>query len=191
MYFGWELEFEASNRFTESLEDIAKEIKQRYKWLWVKRDGALHNGFEIISHPATVQWHRNNQRNVDELVRFLKSKEMFVSSLFGTGEGGAVHLHMNRSWFDNDEQVLEYENQVLKLLDYNRFAFTTSPYCELKKNPDLFGGRRYFAVTMNLSIHPNHRTVEVRYFRDDQTISDLVAALAHCARFAKYGQENK
>lgn len=195
LYFGWELEFEASERYcSEPLESIAKEIKSRYKWLWVKRDGSLRNGFEIVSHPGTAAWHFANQKNVDELYSFLKSKGMFCASLFGSGEGGNAHIHMNRSFFDNDEQIVEYERLILaemkKPVGYDGLQFGNgSDYCKWEKNPCLLSGcARYFAVAYKQSTH----TIEVRCLSDSpSTISDSIRTLAGFVRQAKYGQENK
>lgn len=188
MYFGWELEFEASDECSESLESIAKEIKKRHKWAWVKHDSSLRNGFEIISHPATRYWHIGNQENLNELIDFLNSKGMFVASSFGTGEGGSVHIHINRSWFDNDEQIRSYENYVLDATKSSLFDVSHSLYCKLERNEHLFDGVRYYAVTIKNPGNPASGTVAVNCFRDNQQIDTIILALSLYAHFAK---ENK
>lgn len=58
-FMGVELEIEAMNGDIHELSDIIRGHDPNENLLYQKSDGSLNNGIEIVSHPATLRYHRD------------------------------------------------------------------------------------------------------------------------------------
>jgi len=193
-YFGVEIEFERLGSEQPELEAIARELKQKFPWLWVKHDSSLMNGFEVVSHPMTrgfvdEQFHKQEPN----FIEWLESRGMVRASETKTGEGGALHVHINRDAFDDDEHIRRFERHLLDAVSgltngdgYSKYLFLDmslidSAYARYEPNPD-WHYARWFAVAVNRS------TVEVRCFSD---LCDPRDALLVVSIILRKTKENK
>lgn len=96
-FMGYELEVEykggySLNRAAEEVRDFLKK-KGLEDYFYFKEDGSLCTGFEIVSHPATLQAMRQDMK-LYELVHFLR-KHNFTSH-----DNGNCGFHIHASWKD-------------------------------------------------------------------------------------------
>lgn len=118
---GFELEVEkkASSSVSTSLNDMANIIEENFGDLFIfERDGSLRNGFEIISHPFTLGWYKENTDIFIRLLDMLEN-EGFISH--NSGRCG-LHFHFSRESLGFTSKELEklkekgYSNERIKKL---------------------------------------------------------------------------
>jgi hypothetical protein len=149
---------------------------QGKKWLYLKRDGSLLNGFEMVSHPATLT------RHVDglpwqKLLPFLKQNGVESNDTDSCG----LHIHAGKSFFPKEEDQIKLAYFIAshktkcealarrKNCNYAKFKRVDEvPWDSLHRNYD----DRYEALNWG-----NKHTVEFRMFRGTLHIEELLAAL--------------
>lgn len=93
-FLGIELEVHCAN--------LAKTLKalneERVARLYVKEDGSVHHGFEIVSHPMTIEEHR--AFNWLELCDTL-----YESGAVGNLENHGVHVHISKQYLSENERL--------------------------------------------------------------------------------------
>lgn len=159
-FMGFELEVEANNNRYGIAEKLLQEIND---WAYLKHDGSLDNGFEIVSHPHTLNAY--NLRNWN-WIQWLTNQDV---SSWDTNTCG-LHVHINKSAFQNTGHIWRFTNLVLynrneaARLAGRRDSRWASFSREYKQVGNILKGtqspERYTAV--NLS---PYRTIEVRMFR--------------------------
>ena len=104
--FGLELEVENRNRTNYEgyggSQSMAQRVKEEYSdgenILYLKEDGSLNNGFEIVTHPFTwAYWKKTLANHFEELTAMLRSNS-FRS--YNTDSCG-MHIHINKHAFAN------------------------------------------------------------------------------------------
>ena len=164
LFFGIELEVEnTENR--EYNEDVADCLPG---FLYAKADGSLDDGFEIVSHPLSWNWLRENSEKW-QYVFSLKEKGFRSYNTTTCG----IHVHLTKSVFSGLHLYkflkLFYENpgfigvisrrRIEKLKEWASLESDTSIiYKARTKN----NGNSERHVAVNLE---NYHTVEVRIFR--------------------------
>lgn len=161
LYFGIELEVERNGKEVPDLED-------GYRYL--KHDGSLANGFEVVSHPATWQWLQQNKAAWEEVLDL--RKEGYRS--YDTTTCG-MHVHLSRKAFSafhlfkwlhffygNPQFILDISRR--KPGSLARWASLDGPHDSaeliLKAKGDKRSQNRYEAINLT-----NAKTVEIRIFR--------------------------
>jgi len=105
-YLGVELEVDEGGEDSTNAESILNILEQH---AYCKHDGSIHNGFEIVSHPATLDYHTNS---IDWEGALQKLRNMGYTS-HDAGTCG-IHVHMNRDGFGDTEE--EQELGISKVL---------------------------------------------------------------------------
>jgi hypothetical protein len=152
-------------------------------FLYAKRDGSLRNGFEIVSHPATLAFHLI-EAGWEDVLR--KAVELGYTSHDNKRCG--LHVHINRTFWG--PYIQEQEIGELKLLIFFerfwdkivKFSRRTSSqierYCSRYGTEDIErakrqnGDSRYFAVNFQ-----NRHTIEIRIFRGTLRLDTFYATL--------------
>ena len=188
LFYGVELEIDKGgedNLNAQKLIDIANESTER---IYCKHDGSINNGFEIVTHPMSLDYHINNMNWLDI---FEKAVQMDYRS-HNTSTCG-LHIHCSRSAFGKDyaEQertigrlvffVEKHWNELVKFSrrtpeNLNHWAAkyaTISSTTEetYKKAKDKRMGR-YVAVNLE-----NYNTIEFRLFRGTLRYKTFIATL--------------
>ena len=90
------------NRLSEKEKLVAQIIKKfnKNKWFYVKRDGSLINGFELVTHPATLDAHRT-QIPWKELCQFY-AENGIVSD---TTDTCGLHIHASKNILNKEHQI--------------------------------------------------------------------------------------
>ena len=187
-HYGVELEIDCGGEYDSNAEDFHDIANRTCEHLYFKHDGSLEDGIEIVSHPATLQYHLTGipWRSVMKRARELK----YLSHSANTC---GLHVHINRAALG--DTVEEQENTIGRIVYFfekhwsqilcfscrtegqaNRWAARygcsiENPKETLKDAKTSCLGR-YTAV--NLS---NHLTVELRIFRGTLRYETFVATL--------------
>lgn len=108
-FFGVELELDIGGKYEENARRIKDETNYRCEHIYCKSDGSLDDGFEIVTHPMTLDYHINNMHWADvlhEAVRLgYRSHQTTTCGL---------HVHVNRDAFG--ETMQEQESVIEKIL---------------------------------------------------------------------------
>lgn len=109
LYFGLELEVERFNNDTDysiiekENTQIAKKLKKINKFIHIKKDGSILNGFEIADQPQTLNYFYNNIYNWQLIFDILCENEFYEDNNAG------FHIHVNSNYFsDNEIMKLRY-----------------------------------------------------------------------------------
>ena len=175
-FLGFELEVESTSR---SKYDGAEKVQQILAHhAYMKEDGSLNDGFEVVTHPHTLEAY-NTQFNWD----FLGSLQRMGFRSWNTSTCG-LHVHVSRTAFEpydnrtlsRKETILRrqaHELRFMKLIYDNqrqveRIAGRSSNYSSFEDKGSLVpkvknsyqSNGRYSAVNTE-----NYLTLEVRVFR--------------------------
>lgn len=149
LFIGVELEVSVDYSVANKL------IRNGEDFIYCKNDGSVDHGFEIVSHPATFEYHKNNEW---EDIFFILNNNHAESD-----KSCGLHFHISRRYFnDNGLRNLDYfVNKHSKFIEgYCGREFNT--YCHLKYNRNYWNygksDSRYEAVN-----YTNLHTVEVRF----------------------------
>jgi hypothetical protein len=163
-HYGIELEVNAS-------EDKAEDIGERLgEHAYLKEDGSLTNGFEIVTHP-------HSRKAMRELwTRFFDQPVQGVTS-YKTGQCG-LHVHIERKGITDAHlrRMVVFMNAPENTPFIERVAQRSSNHYSEIKNKSLTTAlqceSRYEALNLN-----NRRTVELRIFRGSYRLDRVMKAL--------------
>lgn len=190
LYMGIELEIESK---TANLTRYAYEIQKEYP-IYVKHDGSLQGGFEIVSHPQTAKYHQK-VFNWYKLLEQLR-KDKFTS--YDNTRCG-LHIHVNKNFFNGKDDILKVVLFFYKCFSkIKRFARRNKlEYCRkwelslvnavnaCKGSVDIAENNNDRYTCVNLQ---NRNTVEFRIYRGtlnyDRFLSSILFTDAVCF-FAK------
>lgn len=186
VYLGWELEtqlergdiYVPAERASEKLEGLA----------YLKHDGSLRNGFEIVTHPVAHNLLREKELDVYwDTIEILRTTYGMRSWDVRTNECG-LHVHVSRAGFSS----ALHKHMFLRLIYGNpemmsKFAGRLSRYSTFSdiwtmdeygvpyrnySNKLKSGGERNSAV----NVYPSN-TIEVRFFRGTLSKEGILACL--------------
>ena len=123
-YFGIELEVDEGGKCEENAFKLLNLANMNCENIYIKTDGFLDDGFEIVTHPMTLEYHLNNMP-WKELVK--KALNLGYRSHNTLTSG--LHIHINRNSLgesvDMQERVIArilyfFENNWSELLRFSR-----------------------------------------------------------------------
>lgn len=184
-YMGVEIEIDCggeSDSNARSILNVAEEDT-----IYIKHDGSLDNGMEIVSHPMSLDYHINEMNWLDVMNKALELK-YYSHKAFTCG----LHVHVSRSSFgetseEQDEVIGKILYFVEKHWDYLlKFSRRTqeqldrwaSRYGLESKAEDILlkakNGQRGRYACVNLA---NYYTIEFRIFRGTLKYNTFIATL--------------
>lgn len=184
-YFGVELEIDGAGKddvYAEELLDIAN---MREEHIYIKTDGSLDDGIEIVTHPMSLEYHKDFcwEDIIHHAVRLAYRSHQ--TSTCG------LHVHVNRDSLDeNREEQNEVISRILYFVEHHwnemlkfsrrsecamnrwaaRYGYENSPKAIMDKAKKNCG--RYVAVNLC-----NYHTIEFRLFRGTLKYNTLIATL--------------
>lgn len=188
LFYGVELEVDKGGEYEENAQILLNIANKNEERIYCKHDGSLNDGFEIVSHPMSLDYHINNMNWLEILE---KATDMNYCS-HNTSTCG-LHIHCSRSAFgaDYDEQeraigrlVFFFERhwgEMVKLsrrtadnLEHwaSRYATISSTTEETYKKAKNKHMGRYVAVNLQ-----NYNTIEIRLFRGSLRYKTFISAL--------------
>ncbi len=185
-YFGVELEVDGGGENNENAFQLQKAGNDGRDHIYIKHDGSLDEGLEIVTHPMTLAYHRNEMpwREVLKTARTLG----YTSH---QAETCGLHVHVNRDSLGNTRQAQEdtiarilflVENFWHELLRFSRRTQNqmdrwASRYGRKDDPKDVLRsakcrGDRYTCVSLTPL-----ETIEFRMFRGTLKYNTLIATL--------------
>ena len=184
-YFGIELEIDGAGKDDEYAEELLDIANMREEHIYIKTDGSLDDGMEIVTHPMSLEYHKD----------FCWEDVMHHAVSLGyrshqTSTCG-LHIHVNRDslgeYREGQEEVISrilyfvehHWNEMLKFSRRSeyamnrwaaRYGYENSPKAIMDKAKKNYG--RYVAVNLC-----NYHTIEFRLFRGTLKYNTLIATL--------------
>ena len=185
LYLGIELEVETVDKVKKNYEDWARKTmnflkrKKLSKYFFIKHDGTI-DGFELVSHPLTLQYIHKN-------IHFNQILKWFRDNKFTSYQSGrcGLHTHLDRKFFNGSELIklrLFYSTNRKWIEKFSKRG-VAKEYCHSEKlNPNHFIKNglkykqegKYWAIRM--APH-GKRTVELRSFRGTLSYPRFIATL--------------
>lgn len=156
-YYGIELEIECEYKA------VPDDIEGDYFYL--KYDGSLHNGFEVVSHPATWNWIQEHKQKWNDILDL--RKEGYRSYEPGTC---GMHVHISREAFTTwmlYKWLHFFSNNPDFVVFFSSRGSMGTNWCKIDDKGEIMYKakskhccNRYEAINLN-----NRKTVEIRIFR--------------------------
>ena len=183
-FFGVELEVDEGGEEDDSAEELLQITGDQ---MYIKHDGSLDEGFEMVTHPMTLDYHCHHFPWKE-----VTQKAVSLGYLSHKTDTCGLHIHVNRtSLGDTEEQqestiarilyfVEEHWNELVRFsrrtyyqLDRwaSRYGRKDSPK-ELLSDIKKEGYGRYACVNLK-----NYATIEFRIFRGTLRYQTIIAAL--------------
>lgn len=102
LYLGVELEVDEGGEYKENAEDLLRIANCGQKRLYIKHDGSLEDGFELVSHPMTLSYH---QQQMPWKALLDRAQELGYRS-HQTDTCG-LHVHVSRKALGSSEEEIE------------------------------------------------------------------------------------
>ena len=186
-FFGVELEIDKGGEIGSNAEKILAVGNRNEEYFYCKHDGSLDDGFEIVSHPATAEYHLTQ----------LPWKEVMAEAVsLGYRSHQActcgLHIHISRDSFGDTEAaqdaaigrllffVEKHWNELLKFSRRTnrqlerwaaRYGYKDTPQ-EMMDQAKNYHYGRYTCVNLT-----NSNTVEIRIFRGTLKYTTLAATI--------------
>lgn len=186
-YFGVELEIDGGGFDHEYAGKIKAVANAKNDHLYIKQDGSLDDGFELVTHPMTLDYHEN-EMPWEEVMK----KALDLGYLSHKTATCGLHIHVDRiSLGDSREEQDEVIARIMYFVEHNwdkvlRFSRRT-PF-QLERWANRYGCKdapkeimdeakkgwngRYTCINIL-----NYDTVEFRVFRGTLKYNTLIAAL--------------
>lgn len=187
LFLGVELEIDGGGADDEKAEEIILTANTKSEHIYIKHDGSLDDGFEIVTHPMSLAYHTHTMpwKNILRQAVILGYRSHQNSTC-------GLHTHVNRDAFGDTEEKQEAviarilffvekhwdemlrfsrrtENQINRWA--SRYGLKDSPKEVMKNAKDKQLGRY---VCINLE---NYSTIEFRIFRGTLRYETLIATL--------------
>lgn len=192
LFFGIEVEMETPNGDYDTRTECAEYAHrvEDYNLAYLKGDGSLNCGFELVTHPMTYDFYRHGAEELWKTIEVLRSD--FAMKSWSTGTCG-LHIHISRSGFNGGAHM----HRFLKLIYSNKLFFehmagrASDRWATFE---DVIGsdGKTRYTFKINRGAHTNRytavnttnrNTIEVRIFRGTTKGSTIMSqiSLMHAA----------
>ena len=186
-YYGIELEVDGAGESDDNARKLLDISNSESDLVYMKHDGSLDDGFEIVTHPMTIEFHKSSMPWQDVLQKAIR---MGYTSHQARTCG--LHIHVSRNalgsneadqdrtiakilWFfeKNWEELLKFSRRTPRQLERwaARYGLKACPMDILYHAKDHSAGRY---VCVNL-LNPD--TIEFRIFRGTLKYNTLIATL--------------
>lgn len=187
-FFGVELEVDSAGEDDDSADAVMEISNRRSTRVYCKHDGSLDDGFEIVTHPMTLNYHRREmpwKHVLDELVD--------MGYLSHKANTCGLHVHVNRTAFgdtpaEQDACIARilyfFEKHWEELLKFSRrteyqlsrwaarYGYKEQPKDILDHAKKGTQGGRYVCINLE-----NANTIEFRMFRGTLKLNTIIATL--------------
>jgi hypothetical protein len=188
---GFELEMEAVDCDVSDGADLANELYQ--EWCYLKHDGSLSNGFEMVSHPLSREF-------IAEKFPWQRLKELSQLGMRSANTRTCgLHIHINKDFFSKNPTTMYrfmsmfYRNteQWKKIAGRSESTYASWNEYELTRMLEYTKGLTLGAhvrnndryVALNLQ---NRNTIELRFFKGTLRPETFVARLEAAHAVAEY-----
>lgn len=188
LFMGVELEIDCGGETNENAKSLIDIANKNGEHIYCKHDGSINEGFEIVSHPMTLDYHLGEMP-----WREVMDKALSLDYLSHNTSTCGLHVHVNRDAFGVSEEeqeaaiarivffVEKHWNELVKfsrrtLANLNRWAARYATISETAKETYEKAKQKYTGryVAVNLE---NYSTIEFRMFRGTLRYKTFVATL--------------
>ena len=188
-YFGVELEIDGAGESSNNAEQILDAVHRNcLELIYCKHDGSLDDGFEIVTHPMTLDFHLH-EMPWESVCREAVSLGYYSHQAKTCG----LHIHVNRTAFGETEYEQDsciarilyfFEKHWEELLKFSRrterqlerwaarYGYKENPTDILEHAKKGYSAGRYTCVNLC-----NTDTVEFRIFRGTLKVNTIIATL--------------
>ena len=187
-YFGVELEIDEAGEDCDNADAILDIANWQLENLYCKHDGSLDDGFELVTHPMSLDYHVHEMPWAEVLE---KAQQMGYRSHQANTCG--LHIHVSRKAFGETEalqdaaiarvlyfiekhwnEMLKFSRRTQRQLDRwaARYGYREHPKDLLDTAKKGGGQGRYSCVNLE-----NYDTIEFRIFRGTLKYNTLIATL--------------
>jgi hypothetical protein len=170
VYYGAEVELEFGGYQRDTARALQELRKLAPNYIYCKRDACIHDGFEIVTHPFSFRWMKENRPLIKDIFSI-------VEETGGRGyehENCGMHVHVNREAFTSHHiyrlHTLLYDFEDLTWRIAGRSSATFREFAGIHKetHKDIIHKSRHKQQTTGdrrCAINMSHRnTVELRIF---------------------------
>ena len=185
-YFGIELEIDGAGKDSDNADELLKIANADDEHIYIKSDGSLDDGMELVSHPMSLEYHRHFCWEA-----LMKKATSLGYRSHQTSTCG-LHVHVNRDCFGNSREeqdevisrilyfVETHWNELLKFSRRSEYSMNrwAARYGFEKTGKEILdkaqkgNNGRYAAVNLC-----NYATIEFRLFRGTLKYNRLIAAI--------------
>lgn len=185
-YLGVELEVDEGGESDRTVKQLMKIVNSSDRiFAYCMHDGSLHEGFEIITQPATLKYHTSIKGMYEQAFKFLLKKGYLSHDTATCG----IHVHFNRDFYSENEEL--YITRLLYLVDkfwdeivkfsrrnqrrIDRYSKKVDVNIhDYYKRSNKSGDHDYHYYAVNLA---NQNTIEFRMFKGSLNIDTFMATL--------------
>lgn len=182
----------------EEIFEYLNEVKEVY----LKSDGSLSSGFEIVTYPASLEYHRT-------FIPYAQMFEKLISAGYTAHDNDTcgLHVHIGKTAFGTSARS---QSSAIARFVYLTEKFHTQlkvfsrrkdyRYCEFYGiNPEYYNVKEMFNVVKRHSSESRYRsvnlqnknTVEVRFFKGTLNKNTYLASLSLCEFMVLYAVKHK
>ncbi|MEA5010991.1 MAG: amidoligase family protein [Angelakisella sp.] len=186
-YFGVELEIDDGGKGSNNARLISEVANATESNIYIKTDGSLDDGMEIVTHPMTMEYHRQQMP-----WREIAEKALELGYYSHRTDTCGLHVHVNRTSFGETREIQdECISRVLfvverfweELLRFSRrtqsqvnrwaarYGYKSCPKEILEHVQKNYAGR-YTCVNLL-----NYDTIEFRMFRGTLKVNTILATI--------------
>ena len=198
LFLGVELETDKYSKSKQHAAEKIAGISSSESLFYLKEDASLYDGFEIVTHPATLSFHRKGMPWESMLQTIVQSG----GNSNNTTTCG-LHVHMSKLFFGQSED--EQDTHLLKMLHLlekfwqQLFVFSRresqSGFAQRYNKPFYFDEldevkklKQRDGHFQALNISP-YNTIELRIFRGTLELPTLMATIELCDYFARFSKK--
>ena len=168
-YFGIELEVEMKPEQKKLMHVIAARFQNDIDQLaYLKKDSSISNGFEIVSHPMTLNfWNAGADDFWNALKKLTKHCESWSVDNCG------IHVHVGRTTFESTDHTAKFmafinNNRLFSAFIAERYNAKQAPFIDLTNSTTALNIASYAAPIDRhtaVNVQKTLPTVEVRIFK--------------------------
>lgn len=183
---GVELEIDGAGEYHDNARILSDIVNDTDEHIYFKHDGSIDNGFEIVSHPATLDYHTNN-------IAWADMMRKAVSMGYRSHDTDTCGLHVHVSRMALGDTLEEQDETISKIVYFiennwtNVLRFTRRTESNLRRWASRYGIENDIPTTykkakgdynryrcINLQ---NAHTIEFRIFRGTLKHDTFIATL--------------
>ena len=188
LFFGIEIEVEAkASKYNASVR--AQQLEP-LELAYLKHDGSLQNGFEIVTHPMTHDFYKNEADELWATLEELRTNQEMLVKSWDTRTCG-LHIHVSRTGFTNGSHMHRFLNLIYSNQHFYETMAGRSSAQWAKFDDVVFQGAndttyKSFRHKLNFNRHSdrysavntqNRETLEIRIFRGTVNSETIKAQL--------------
>ena len=193
MFYGTECEIEVNGDLNNCSKILNKHLGDL---VYLKSDGSIHHGFEIVSYALTYnKWYKSLKKFKD-IYQQVVNKGGYSEAATTTG----LHIHLSRDGFADKKHLARFAScfyldkdlsRVIACREFNHYA-QWNDYRH--SNPKYFEGNLYnlydtFDDRYHIVNFQNSKTVEIRMFNGTLRMDVIFAYIQFCKLLVDYTRD--